>query len=68
MKRSDLVGSWGVEWQILFSEMKPPEVIEKGVKLELKKKQRGFFGMGASSGKVVEFHNKEIASVSAFDF
>uniref|UniRef100_F1KPF0 Vacuolar protein sorting-associated protein 13A n=1 Tax=Ascaris suum TaxID=6253 RepID=F1KPF0_ASCSU len=62
VKRSDLVGSWGVEWQILFSEMKPPEVIEKGVKLELKKKQRGFFGMGASSGKVVEFHNKEIAS------
>ncbi|VDK42182.1 unnamed protein product [Anisakis simplex] len=63
VKRSDLVGSWGVDWQILFMEMKPPEAIEKGVKLELKKRQKGFLGMGASNGKVVEFHNKDVANV-----
>lgn len=63
-KKSDLVGVWSTEWQIMFTEMNAPECFEKSVKLELKKKQKGFFGMGTSNGKVVEFSDAATAEVS----
>lgn len=43
--------------------MKAPERIEKGVKLELKKKQKGFLGLGDSNGKMIQFNDKNTAEV-----
>lgn len=47
----------------MYSEMKAPERIEKGVKLELKKKQKGFLGLGDSNGKMIQFNDKNTAEV-----
>jgi hypothetical protein len=62
----DLIGVWNSEWVMAYNELKRPEMIEKGVKLELKHaKKEGFLGLGSTSGKKIVFHNANIAKVGA---
>lgn len=61
IKRSELVGVWSTDWQIPYTEMKRPEFSDKCIKLELRKKQKGFLGVGASNGKVVQLYDNETA-------
>lgn len=67
-KKSDIVGSWGTEWELFYADIKPPVPIEQGVKLELRRKQGGFLGIGGSSGKVVQFKDTAATEVIVLNF
>uniref|UniRef100_A0A915CSW2 Vacuolar protein sorting-associated protein 13A n=1 Tax=Ditylenchus dipsaci TaxID=166011 RepID=A0A915CSW2_9BILA len=60
-KHQDILGNWTADWELTYSEIKEPKRTPKGVTLELKQKKKGFLGIGASSGKVIEFKNADVA-------
>uniref|UniRef100_A0A158R6A3 VPS13 domain-containing protein n=1 Tax=Syphacia muris TaxID=451379 RepID=A0A158R6A3_9BILA len=54
-KRGDIVGTWGIEWEIMYADMKMPKPFDGGVELELKKPYIGLLHVGGSNGKIVKF-------------
>lgn len=68
VKRSDMVGSWNIEWQVLYAEMNRPTLSGKTILIDLRKKQKGFLGLSTLGGRVVELTNQEFATVSTYFF
>ncbi|XGW23678.1 hypothetical protein V3C99_005698 [Haemonchus contortus] len=58
-KRTDLMGTWATDWQTEYDKMKEPIFVEKGIKIILKEKKRGFLGIGSTEGKIITFDNAE---------
>ncbi|KAI1728266.1 SHR-binding domain of vacuolar-sorting associated protein 13 domain-containing protein [Ditylenchus destructor] len=59
-KYHHLMGYWNTEWVLNYSEIKKPIHTSKGIALKLKERYRGFLGLGATSGKFVEFPDSSV--------
>ncbi|KAL3998071.1 N-terminal region of Chorein a TM vesicle-mediated sorter family protein [Acanthocheilonema viteae] len=62
VKKSDMVGSWNIEWQILYTEMNRPTLSGKTIIIDLRKKQKGFLGLSTLGGRVVELTEQASAA------
>uniref|UniRef100_A0A915Q109 Vacuolar protein sorting-associated protein 13A n=1 Tax=Setaria digitata TaxID=48799 RepID=A0A915Q109_9BILA len=62
VKKSDMVGSWNIEWQILYTEMNRPTLSGKTILIDLRKKQKGFLRFSSLGGRVVELIEQTSAS------
>uniref|UniRef100_A0A1I7W7I3 VPS13_C domain-containing protein n=1 Tax=Heterorhabditis bacteriophora TaxID=37862 RepID=A0A1I7W7I3_HETBA len=60
-KRTDVMGTWVVDWQIGYEKIHEPKIIPNGIKILLKEKKRGFLGIGSSEGKMITFQNPEVS-------
>ena len=60
-RRQDIVGTWSVDWELSYAEIKEPayNVERKEVRLPLKEQKRGFMGIGSSRGKVIQLDDTE---------
>ncbi|KAK6731863.1 hypothetical protein RB195_007989 [Necator americanus] len=58
-KRTDIMGTWAVDWQTEYDKIKEPIFVENGIKLVLKEKKRGFLGIGSTEGKIITFENAD---------
>ncbi|KAK5973526.1 Vacuolar protein sorting-associated protein 13C [Trichostrongylus colubriformis] len=58
-KRTDLMGTWATDWNAEYDKIKEPTFVEKGIKIVLKEKKRGFLGIGSTEGKIITFDNAE---------
>ncbi|KAM3721577.1 Intermembrane lipid transfer protein [Dirofilaria immitis] len=54
VRKSDMVGSWNIEWQVLYTEMNRPTLSDKTILIDLRKKQKGFLKLSMLGGRVVE--------------
>ncbi|CAJ0565294.1 unnamed protein product, partial [Mesorhabditis spiculigera] len=59
-KRTDVLGTWTVDWSARYTEIKEPKYVDEGVKIELLTKRRGFLGIGGSAGKIITFENAKV--------
>lgn len=64
VKKSDMVGSWNIDWQILYTEMNRPTLSGKTILIDLRKKQKGFLRLSTLGGRVVELTEQASATVS----
>ncbi|VIO96842.1 Uncharacterized protein BM_BM5678 [Brugia malayi] len=62
VRKSDIVGSWNIEWQILYTEMNRPTLSGKTILIDLRKKQKGFLKLSTLGGRVVELIEQASAS------
>jgi len=60
-RRQDIVGTWSVDWELGYGDMKEPaySVQRKEVRLPLKELKKGFMGIGSSKGKVIQMEDTE---------
>uniref|UniRef100_A0A158Q918 VP13A protein n=1 Tax=Elaeophora elaphi TaxID=1147741 RepID=A0A158Q918_9BILA len=63
VKKSDVVGSWNIEWQVLYTEMNQPTLSGKTILIDLRKKQKGFFRLNSLGGRVVELIEQTSAAL-----
>ncbi|VDO92395.1 unnamed protein product [Haemonchus placei] len=62
------MGTWASDWQTEYDKMKEPIFVEKGIKIILKEKKRGFLGIGSTEGKIITFDNAEVVVVFGWVF
>ncbi|MCP9261143.1 Vacuolar protein sorting-associated protein 13A [Dirofilaria immitis] len=43
VRKSDMVGSWNIEWQVLYTEMNRPTLSDKTILIDLRKKQKEIY-------------------------
>ncbi|KAK6031853.1 hypothetical protein OSTOST_01985, partial [Ostertagia ostertagi] len=60
VKRTDLMGTWATDWATEYDKIKEPIFVEKGIKIVLKQKKRGFLGIGSTEGKIITFDHAEV--------
>ncbi|KHN78109.1 Vacuolar protein sorting-associated protein 13C [Toxocara canis] len=52
---------WRMQWRLVFSEMKPPEVCSKRLYLKRKKERRGFLRRRSPEGRMLQFDSERDA-------
>ncbi|VDM07504.1 unnamed protein product [Wuchereria bancrofti] len=62
VRKSDIVGSWNIEWQVLYTEMNKPTLSGKTILIDLRKKQKSFLKLSTLGGRVVELIEQASAS------
>ncbi|VDN06934.1 unnamed protein product [Thelazia callipaeda] len=65
-KKNDIVGSWNTEWQVLYTEMNKPALLDKTIQIDLRKKQRGFLRLNTLDGRMIELPTETSAYVSIY--
>ncbi|CAD6186301.1 unnamed protein product [Caenorhabditis auriculariae] len=58
-KRTDVMGTWSVDWSTEYNKIRQPEFVPGGFKILFKEKKKGFLGIGSSEGKIITFQNPE---------